>query len=369
MESSRYRSRQQAYRFVVLFAGFLLYASLTRPVALRPIAMGSLGRRSFLGFCLASARALKLTAQSPQSGTALLKQFQFESKLWPNLHHFLYILGRARNGTFDSGRVAVKQAPLDTAGFDALSESQRKAWEHDVGIYQVHASPLDIGYGSLVDVNYAMADLPTSGRIEDTQQISVELRAALTEAGPVYRGLWWPRHDSANRDWISQLTPQVERYGPRIKDRLAAAFRTSWPTLPLRVEAVAYADPRGAYTTADPPLIAMSTLNPQHQGIDGLEQLFHECSHLMMDTVDATLARSKAVGKDLSREVSHTILFYTVADTMRSLIPDHVPYPDHYGVWNRGWTRYHELLGLYWQPYLDGKSTMEDAIDRLVRNF
>jgi len=73
----------------------------------------------------------------------------------------------------------------------------------------------------------------------------------------------------------------------------------------------------------------MSSLNPQHQGIDGLEQRFHECSHLMMDTVDATLkARAKAVGKDLSREVSHTILFYTVADTVWTLIPDHVPYPD-----------------------------------------
>jgi hypothetical protein len=166
-----------------------------------------------------------------------------------------------------------------------------------------------------------------------------------------------------------KLKPQVERYGPRIKQRLTAAFRTSWPTLPLRVEVVAYADPRGAYTTADPPLIAISSLNPQHQGIDGLEQLFHECSHLMMDTVDATLkARAKAVGKDL-REVSHTILFFTVADTLRTLIPDRVPYPDHYGVWNRGWTRYHELLGLYWEPYLDGKSTMEEAIDRLVRNL
>jgi hypothetical protein len=264
----------------------------------------------------------------------------------------------------------VKQAPLDTAGFDALPEAQRMAWERAVRIYQVHASPLDIGYGSLVDVNYAVADLPASGRIEDAKEISAELRAALAEGGPVYRRLWWPRHDAANREWISRLMPQVERYGPRIKERLTAGFRASWPTLPLRVEAVAYADPRGAYTTADPPLIAMSSLNPQHQSVDGLEQLFHECSHLMMRTVDAGLeSHAKAAGKDLSRDVSHAILFYTVADTMRNLFPDHVPYPDHYGVWNRGWNRYHELLGLYWQAYLDGKSTMDDAIDRIVRDL
>jgi hypothetical protein len=332
--------------------------------------MRSLGRRGFLGFCLASARARKLAAQPQQPGAALLKQFQFESKLWPNLHHFLYILGRARNGAFDSGRVAVKQAPLDAAGFDTLPESRRKAWEHAVGIYQVHASPLDIGYGSLVDVNYAVADLPATGRIEDAKENPAELRAALAEAGSVYRELWWPRHDAANCEWVSRLTPQVERYGPHIKERLAAVFRTSWPALPVRVEAVAYADPRGAYTTADPPLIAMSSLNPQHQGVDGLEQLFHECSHLMMHTVDAALkSRAKDAGKELSRDVSHTILFYTVGDTVRTLIPGHVPYPDHYGVWDRGWTRYRELLGRCWQPYLDGKSTMDDAIDRLVREL
>jgi hypothetical protein len=332
--------------------------------------MSGLGRRSFLGFCLAAVRSRKLAAQPQQSGSVLLKQFQFESKLWPNLHHFLYILGRARNGAFDSGRAAVKQAPLDTEGFDALPESQRRAWEHAVGIYKIHASPLDIGYGSLVDVNYAVADLPASGRIEDAKEIPTDLRAALAEAGPVYRGLWWPRHDATNRDWVSQLTPQVERYGPRIKERLTAVFRTSWPTLALRVEVVAYADPRGAYTTSDPPLIAMSSLSPQHGGVDGLEQLFHECSHLMMHTVDTALkSRAKAAGKDLSRDVSHTILFYTVAETVRTLIPDHVPYPDHYGVWERGWTRYRELLSLYWQAYLDGKSTMDDAIDRLVHDL
>jgi hypothetical protein len=90
----------------------------------------------------------------------------------------------------------------------------------------------------------------------------------------------------------------------------------------------------------------------------------------MMGTVNAALkSRAKAAGKYLSRDVSHTILFYTVAETVRALFPDHVSYPDHYGVWNRGWTRYHELLGLYWQPYLDGKSTMDDAIDRLVRDL
>ena len=279
-------------------------------------------------------------------------------------------MGRARNGASDSGRVAVRQAPLDREGFDELPAPQQRAWEDALALYQAHASALDIGYGPLVDVNYAVADMAPSERIEDVREIPADLRRALADAGPVYRALGWPRHDAANLAWIAHLKPLVEQYGPRIADRLTAAFRHAWPSLPLRVEVMAYADPRGAYTTADPPLIAISSLSPQHTGVDGLEQLFHECAHLMMGTVDAGLkSRALAAGKILSRDVSHTILFYTVGDAVRRLIPTHIPYPDHYGVWERGWTHYHELLKLYWQPYLDGRITMDQALQRLVREI
>jgi hypothetical protein len=358
------RSQQQHFRFKD-------DASLTGNHASRPISVSCFDRRSFLGICLKSAAGMRLAAQQPASPSARqLSQFQFESKLWPNLHHFLYILARARNGAPDSARVAVRQAPKDIEGFDGLPASQRKAWDEAVTAYQTHAATLDIGYGSLVDVNYAVADLAVAQPIEEAKEIPGPIRDALAKAGPVYRTLWWPRHDASNRAWIRQLTPRVEQYGPRIVDRLTATFHHSWPTLPLRVEAVAYANPQGAYTTEDPPLIAMSSLSEQHTGVDGLEQLFHECSHLMTGTVDAGLTlRTRAAGKNLSRDVSHAILFYTVAETFRGLIPEHVPYPDHYGVWNRGLTHYHDLLKLYWQPYLDGKVTMDEALDHLVQEI
>jgi hypothetical protein len=80
-------------------------------------------------------------------------------------------------------------------------------------------------------------------------------------------------------------------------------------------------------------------------------------------------SHAQSTGKSLSRDVSHAILFYTVADTFRRLIPEHVPYPDHYGVWNRGFTHYHDLLKLYWQPYLDGKATMDEALDHVIQEL
>ena len=133
--------------------------------------MRGLDRRRFLAICLSSAAAPRLAAQASPSGAAFLAQFHFESRFWPNLHHFLYILGRARNGASDSGRAAVREAPLDTAGFDALPESQRRAWEDALALYQTNASKLDIGYGPLVDVNYAVADLAGGESLEGVQSV------------------------------------------------------------------------------------------------------------------------------------------------------------------------------------------------------
>ena len=321
-------------------------------------------RRAFLALPILAARP-HLWAQ-----TDLLEQYRFESSPWPNLHHFLYVLARERKRAPDRTRVAVREAPLDNKGFDALPSEDRQAWDAAISIYGKDAAPLEIGYGKLVDVNYAVADLNGWTPISQVHDIPESLRGALEQAGPVYRKLWWPRHDEANRAWIEQLRPQVAQYGPRMATQLSGAFRHSWPIGPLRVEVVAYANWAGAYTTGDPPLITMSSLNIEHRGADGLEQLFHETSHLMMDTIDASLqSHARALGKDLSRDVSHAILFYTAGKVVSGIVPDHVPYADHYGVWQRGFGHYHELALQYWQPYLDGKIDMDDAIDRIVRGL
>ena len=52
--------------------------------------------------------------------------FQFENRAWVNLHHFLYVLGRASAGLPDAARTAVANAPKDAASAP-LSEADRKS--------------------------------------------------------------------------------------------------------------------------------------------------------------------------------------------------------------------------------------------------
>jgi hypothetical protein len=325
-------------------------------------------RRFLLSACGFTSFAAGLRAQEPAPKLPLREQFGFESKLWPNLHHFLYALARSRTQAPDRLRVAVRDAPLDTKGYDALPESMRADWESAVAVYLADAAALDIDHGKLVDVNYAVADLAPGAPIAKAADIPATLRGGLEKAERAYRALWWPRHDAANQAWVRQLRPQIERYGPAIAENLTAAFQHPLPSTPVRVEVVAYANWAGAYTTFEPDLITMSSLNAEHRGAYGLEQLFHECSHLTMDTVDATLKRhADALGIPLPRDASHVILFYTVGEAVRSAVSGHVPYAIQFGVWQRGWTKHYESLKVYWQPYLDGTASMDQAMDGLLR--
>jgi hypothetical protein len=43
-----------------------------------------------------------------------------------------------------------------------------------------------------------------------------------------------------------------------------------------------------------------------------------------------------------------------------------VPYAVREGLYRRGWDDYLKLLNKFWQPYLDGKSSFDDAISRMV---
>jgi hypothetical protein len=43
-----------------------------------------------------------------------------------------------------------------------------------------------------------------------------------------------------------------------------------------------------------------------------------------------------------------------------------MPYAKREGLYQRGWEGYLALLTRYWQPYLEGRATFDDAIARMV---
>src|SRR6187431_2825815 len=87
-------------------------------------------------------------AVAPRPATAQRSQaiFRFHTdELWLNLHHFLYVLGRAEAKTSDATREAVADAPNDAArGLARLSDGERAAWRAAVTAYANGPSKKDL---------------------------------------------------------------------------------------------------------------------------------------------------------------------------------------------------------------------------------
>src|SRR5262245_42818099 len=94
------------------------------------------------------APVLLLTASRPIAKAAQPPAaiFRFESdEFWLNLHHFLYVLGRAEARMPDIGRDAVAGAPADEArGLEKLSDAERRGWREAVGFYASGPSKKDL---------------------------------------------------------------------------------------------------------------------------------------------------------------------------------------------------------------------------------
>jgi len=202
--------------------------------------------------------------------------------------------------------------------------------------------------------------------------VSADLAAALREAAPVYREVWWPTHDRQNRAWIAATRARLDRDGACLMRREAALFRRPWPDAPVPVEASVYATWFGAYTTLDPLQITVSSASVGTQGANGLEVLLHEAGHTILGAVDSALTASAArQHRRLPSEMSHLVLFYTAGALVRSVDHEHVPYAQAFGIWrqNAAARRYFGILERAWWPYLDGSIDFGSAIDAVVREL
>jgi hypothetical protein len=304
---------------------------------------------------------------APVPGDA--KLFAFRSGFWLNLHHFLYVLGRARNATPDSRRAAVVKAPADLEGLSARSDDERALWDEVVHFYAGELAAKDAVFdAALVATTRKLADAADAADVT-TLGLDGQLAATLRLAAPVYRAVWWDRHSRANQARIEQLQALSDTHGRALVKRLTSLYGTQWPAQPRIIEVAAYANWAGAYST-DGGLIVISSTDEATAGMLGLETLLHESSHQWDAEVDRRLAAIAAKqGKPLPSLLSHALIFYTSGELVGEAVPGHVPYAVKAGLWNQGGLgAFKPLLDRYWRPYIRGTGTFEDAAGAIIAN-
>jgi hypothetical protein len=153
---------------------------------------------------------------------------------------------------------------------------------------------------------------------------------------------------------------------------ITKAYKLEWPASGFPIHVSAYANWAGAYSTSGN-LLVVASQTTDVQGLYGLETVFHEAMHQWDGPIFEVL-RQEAIkqNKVIPRGLSHSIIFYTAGEAVRSVapragVPGYVPYAEQFGVWERGMSQFKEPLERVWKPYLNGQGTRDEALAALVR--
>jgi hypothetical protein len=279
--------------------------------------------------------------------------FDFRNGFWTNLHHFLL------------------QQSVEPSDGDSLSAAEKASWTQAVHFYQLRFAGEDRLGREMETIKNSIEDHDRGDTLEGAG-LDAELIAVLEKAAPVYRAHWWPEHSKINGAWIASETPLVEKYGPRIIPRLAAAYATPWPDAPIRVDVVWYGKWVTAYTTLYPTRITVPTGDRRSSGLEGLETVFHEASHGQVAKLQRTISEDARKENKLlpRRDLWHAMLFYTtgeiVAEAVAKDAPGHVPYATSEGLWERSWAGYPQIFEKEWRPWVKGEGGFDESVQRVV---
>jgi hypothetical protein len=329
------------------------------------------------------------------SGTeSPLPVFEMHSGFWVNLHHFLYLQARLLKGNSSStetGRGAAQPDELPVSLND-FPEVEIHAWQDAVAFYSKDLAGRDLLLnGDMEIINNQLSAMETCPDLEGKTTplcksgLRQDLVEALERAAPVYRAHWWAQQDRANREWIAQVAPMIQKMGVELSGQLAEVYQRPWPSERLRVDVVWYGGPFGAYTTLDPIHVTISSHDPRNRGVYGFEVLFHESSHALAGAVTAAIAREfRARDKPIPRDFWHALLFYTTGEIVRRDVEygsmtftyqqssgpsGYLPYAARFGLYSGSWEHFRGLLDLYWLPYLDGRVSFDTAIARMAADM
>jgi hypothetical protein len=312
----------------------------------------------------ANPRAEAQASQSPI--------FRFEADgFWLNLHHFLYVLGRVEAGMSDIKRRAVAGAPADQdAGVRSLTDAERNVWREAVTAYAKTVSLKDAVFDvEVYGVTNSLVGLKATDGLDRATGLNPAVRVVLEKAGPIYRKAWWPQHQQSNSARVQELTRLVEQHGDQVLRYITRAYQKPWPVGGYPVNMSAYTNWAGAYSTHGN-LLMFSSTDPGNTGAWGLEIAFHEGMHQWDDAIFEklrTAARQNSIAR-IPGGLTHTMIFFTAGEAVRSVLPAHVPYAEREGMWaNAPFSTFKPRLDAWWKPYLDGKGTLSDALGGLIK--
>src|SRR5262249_10668812 len=215
----------------------------------------------------------------PQTPAPAIFRFSTDD-LWLNLHHFLYVLGRAEARLPDATRAAVAGAPADAARVtDGLSADEHHVWDEAVTFYANGPSRKDLVFDRPLATGTGLpAGAGDRPQRAESPQPDAAWRATLLKVAPIYRKAWWPAHRAANIGRRNDLQSLADRHGAGVLAYVERIYGMKWPDEGYPVHFSGWVNWAGAYSTIGN-LLVMSSLDRATAAYGGLEIAFHEGMH------------------------------------------------------------------------------------------
>jgi hypothetical protein len=319
---------------------------------------------------LVAAPQRALVAGPARIAVATTPHFAFSSNFDTNLNDALINAGVARKfhhpELFHDGD--------EVACFGKLPLALRVAWNRALDYYAEIISPAGSNDRKQFLIRVRLAgfdDGREDARDREFVDIAQSFRAA---AAPAYRECRWVAQDEKNRRWIAALQPRLAAHAQATAPRLPQLYRKPWGDLPIPVDVVQTVDWSGGNTILLEPAGGHILISIENEGLDALEVVFHEASHLFMrrnDPLQQALESAASVAHwELPGKLWHVVLFYTTGEAVRRILEEggergYRPALDR--IWDRGtWVEYREAVETAWRPYVDGERSLGDAAASLV---
>jgi hypothetical protein len=300
-------------------------------------------------------------------------RFEFHSDPWVNLHHLLYQWARE-----DLGLVGGRPPIPERSDLSRVSAAEREIWMAAVKFYRESlGSQWHLGRDNL-RINRDLVNLGGNIAAQPPETIK-GIAAALGSTMPIYRKIWWPQHDRANRAWIAKLVSILRRHEVRFVELTARVYDATWPDSPFRVDVSAYFNSRAGYTSFEGHIVLYSK-DPASQDLYALEMLLHEVQHAH-GISDQAISQSalapafKAAGSKQPENLWHFLIFATAGDFVRSVagmerLPEHIPYWTKQGFAKQDeWRDLISPVQRLWLPAIRDQTSSAHAIAALARAF
>ncbi|OJJ18027.1 hypothetical protein BKI52_29695 [marine bacterium AO1-C] len=294
------------------------------------------------------------------------KKYTFHSNFWINMHHFLY--QQAKNK-----RVAQKYAQPEREILKKLPFVMKKNYDDAIAYYQQNIIKKYFFNDELLTIRNALIMNKSQSKLKG-KQFNRSLKQVLNNFAPVYRKHFWKMHHRANQKIIKRYLSTIQKFENEVFELLGKWAQNPWKKGKVRVDITKFANWAGAYTTTNPTIVTLSSVDERHKGGLFTEILFHEPCHSIISSRRYAVANAinevvKVSGKKAPRIFWHLVLFYFSGKAIQMQYKK-MGQPHKLYMQKRLISPFNfALMEEYFTPYFADKTTLKQSITNILAEW